>query len=413
MTDMKKTTPVHYGWYVLITGTFGVFAALGLARFGYTTVLPAMQNDLGLSNEQTGMIATANLVGYLLFSLIGGLMASRFGAKIMISIGLFVTGIGMLLTGASESYGAVLFFRALTGIGSGAANISIMGLWASWFSSKKRGTAAGIAVSGSSIAIILTGIMVPGIISRFGDSGWRECWYIYGTVSLLLAVVSKIVIKNSAAGSMLPLIGDREEHRNDINEKKRVISLKRVYMSRPVWSLGIIYTAFGFSYIIYMTFFVKYLIADHGYSNSSASQLFMMIGWFSLACGVLWGIISDKIGRRRALIAIFIINSISFGLFAFGNSGVFFIVSAILFGLSAWSVPAVMSALCGDMLGRVLAPAALGFVTLFFGIGQAAAPIIAGAMADVSGSFTSSFVTAALVSLAGAVVSLVLMKKEA
>lgn len=410
--EMKKSGIIHYGWIVLITGTFGVFAALGLARFGYTTVLPAMQSDLGLTNEQTGMLATANLVGYLLFSLIGGLMASRFGARIMICTGLFVTGLGMLLTGASNSFGSLIFFRVLTGIGSGAANISIMGLMASWFSSKKRGTAAGIAVSGSSIAIILTGIAVPWMISKLGEAGWRECWYLYGTASLILSVCSFFIIKNSASDLDLPLIGESETDRNDVNCDQHVTSYKQVYLSRPVWSLGLIYAAFGFSYIIYMTFFVKHLIADHGYSNSSASQLFMMIGWFSLGCGLIWGMISDMIGRKRALIIIFIINSVSFALFSIGTGKAFFVISAVLFGLSAWSVPAVMSALCGDRLGRVLAPAALGFVTLFFGIGQAAAPVAAGAMADQSGSFASSFLAASLVSLFGAVISLILMKKE-
>ena len=58
-------------------------------------------------------------------------------------------------------------------------------------------------------------------------------------------------------------------------------------------------------------------------------------------------------------------------------------ISAILFGLSAWSIPAIMAAACGDALGPRLAPAALGFITLFFGIGQALGPAVAGAIAGV------------------------------
>jgi hypothetical protein len=61
-----------------------------------------------------------------------------------------------------------------------------------------------------------------------------------------------------------------------------------------------------------------------------------------------------------------------------------------------------MAAACGDALGPRLAPAALGLITLLFGIGQAVAPSIAGAMADATGSFDSAFLLAAGVALLGA-----------
>ena len=61
-----------------------------------------------------------------------------------------------------------------------------------------------------------------------------------------------------------------------------------------------------------------------------------------------------------------------------------------------------MAAACGDMLGPRLAPAALGFITLFFGIGQALGPTVAGAMADVTGSLLPPMLLAAAVALLGA-----------
>ncbi|HEY5974747.1 MAG TPA: YbfB/YjiJ family MFS transporter, partial [Geobacteraceae bacterium] len=80
-----------------------------------------------------------------------------------------------------------------------------------------------------------------------------------------------------------------------------------------------------------------------------------------------------------------------------------FTLSALLFGITAWSIPAVMAAACGDVLGPRLAPAALGFITLFFGIGQALGPAVAGAMADVSGSFAPAYLLAVGVALLGAI----------
>ncbi|MCX5770248.1 MAG: MFS transporter, partial [Candidatus Hydrogenedentes bacterium] len=143
-------------------------------------------------------------------------------------------------------------------------------------------------------------------------------------------------------------------------------------------------------------------IGEAGYNQASAGNLFMLTGWFSLACGLIWGSVSDRVGRRAALIMVYVVQAAAFGLFAAKGSMAAITVSAILFGLTAWSIPAIMAALCGDLLGPRLAPAGLGFVTLFFGIGQALGPSVAGMMADKMGSFAPAFVLAMVIALIGA-----------
>lgn len=61
---MNFTTHRAYPWFVLAAGTMAVFSALGLARFGYSVLLPSMQAGLNLDNSQAGVLASANLVGY-------------------------------------------------------------------------------------------------------------------------------------------------------------------------------------------------------------------------------------------------------------------------------------------------------------------------------------------------------------
>jgi MFS family permease len=157
-----------------------------------------------------------------------------------------------------------------------------------------------------------------------------------------------------------------------------------------------------------MTFFTKGLIAQGGYSQEAAGKLFMTMGWFSLLCGLIWGTVSDVIGRKLALIIVYLIHAVSFSLFALWPAPPGFTISAILFGLSAWSIPAIMAATCGDVLGPTLAPAALGFITLFFGIGQAMGPSVAGVMADALDSLSPAFLLAGGVAFLGALGSLLL-----
>ncbi|MFH1085022.1 MAG: MFS transporter [Chloroflexota bacterium] len=405
----------HYAWIVLAMSTLVVLGSLGLGRFGYTLLLPAMQAGLDLDNAQAGALASANLAGYLALAVLGGALASRYGPRRVIALGLAVSGLGMLLTGLADGFLALAALRLLTGLGSGASNVPVMGLVSAWFVGRRRGLAAGIAVTGSSLALIILGPLVPRVLAANLLFGWRVCWGAYGGVTLILAAAAYALLRDrpsdvgaSPVGEAVPLgdlapPGQAAPPAQAAPARPEPLRWGPVYRAPAVWHLGVVYAAFGFSYIIYMTFFTKHLVTGAGYSAQAAGNLFMVMGWASLLCGVLWGHLSDRIGRKRALLLVYCVHAAAFALFAFWSQPLGLTVSAILFGLSAWSIPAIMAAACGDILGARMAPAALGFLTLFFGIGQAIGPAVAGAMADAWGSFVPAFALAAGVAALGAV----------
>jgi len=378
------------------------FGALGLARFGYTVVLPAMQAGLGMQNTQAGAVATANLAGYLALALIGGALASHFGPRRVISLGLAVAGLGMLITGLSNSVTVAAFGRFLTGVGSGASNVPVVGLMAAWFAPKRRGMASGIVVAGSSVALILIGPLSPQVLNAFPQNGWRACWFIFSAITVLFATVGWLLLRDHPSEKGLKPVGSRPADAILIVGPAK-LEWATVYRSSRMWRLGIVYMANGFSYIIYMTFFTKALMVDGGYSAQAAGNMFMLMGWFSLFCGIIWGTLSDVIGRKHALLIVYLFHTAAFSLFALYPTPLGFTLSAILFGLTAWSIPAIMGAACGDILGARLAPAGLGFITLLFGIGQATGPSVAGAVADrAQGSLLPAMLLAAVLALVGA-----------
>lgn len=402
---MKRKGSTGYAWTVIAVSCLVVFAALGLARFGYSIVLPSMQRGLGMDNTQAGALATADLVSYLVLSLVGGMLSARFGTRRVITTGLVCAGFGMLLTALARNAAEAAGARVLTGIGSGASNVPVMGLISAWSTRRKRGLAAGIAVAGSSIGLILLGPIVPRLIRAAGADGWRLAWTGFGALSLLIAILAAIVIRDHPSDiNVLPLGGSADDPVQTPPARGSFFRVWGDIMRLPgVWRLGFTYTAFGFSYIIYMTFFVKRLVADAGYTPIAAGSVFMVMGFCSVVCGVLWGSISDRIGRARALMLIYLVHTIAFALYGASVRPGLLTLSAILFGLSAWSIPAVMAAACGDLTGPALAPATLGFITLFFGIGQATGPSVAGALTDRTGSLAAALFLAAGAALLGAI----------
>ena len=398
---------IHYSWVVLAAAVLAVFASIGLARFGYAVVLPDMQAGLNLDNTQAGTLATVSLIGYLVLSVVSGMLASRYGPRIVIAVSLLLAAVGMLVTGLAGGFTAALAGQTITGIGSGGSNVPAMGLMAAWCGARRRGLASGIAVTGSSLAIIVIGSLVPKILTAYQPNGWQAAWFAFGALTLLITVGSFLFLRNDPAEMGLKPLGV-DGNRPVAAPQMGAVRLGQVYRSATVWHIGLVYTAFGFSYIIYITFFTKYLIAEGGYLPEAAGRLFMIMGWFSLLCGLVWGTVSDVIGRKYALIIVYLIHATAFSLFALWPAPPGFTISAMLYGLTAWSIPAIMAATCGDVLGSRLAPAAFGFLTIFFGIGQAVGPGVAGIIADAVGSFWPVFLLAGGVAFLGAMGALLL-----
>lgn len=398
---MTNSHRFHYGWIILVMSVITVLGSLGLARFGYTMILPHMRAGMDLTKTQAGALATANFIGYLVLAIVGGFLASRYGPRGVIGVSMFLIGAAMILTGLAADFRTALVWRAVTGVGSGGSNVPVMGLVSAWFGARRRGLAAGIAVGGSSVGLAITGPLIPRIIDAYGADGWRYSWYYLGIATILIAVLCLALLRNRPGEKGLLPIG--EENQASV-QRDRTSSLgwSAVYTSGAVWHLGLIYVMFGFSYIIYVTFFADYLTSEIGLTKNAAGWLWMAVGLLSTVSGFIWGSVSDAVGRKYGLALVYLLQGICFTIFGIWKAVPGYYLSALLFALTAWSIPAIMAATCGDYLGPRLAPAALGFITLFFGVGQAIAPALAGHIGDVTGSYTWAFILAGLTAFAGA-----------
>ena len=415
---MKKRAhiaAIHYGIIVLALIVLSVFSSLGLARFGYTSILPAMQEGLGLSNTQTGELQTLNLIGYLLTVVFAGMLAARYGPRIVISVSLLVVSLSMILTGLVPGFGAACISRFFAGIGGAGGNVPAMGLVSAWFGTRRRGLASGIGVSGSSLGLIVTGPLIPAIQNVYGPDGWRVSWYVIGVLGLAAFALCALFLRNRPGEKGLQPLGDSENEtaQRSTENISAALNWGLVYKSRMLWQLAAIYFAFGFAYIIYATFFVRHLVKEGAFTPAGAGSLWMKVGIVSLVSGFIWGSISDRFGRRIALLCVFTLQGISFAVFGLSHDLTAIYFSSVLFAITAWSIPALMAALAGDAFGPRLAPAALGLMTIIFGIGQAMGPYVAGMLADATHSFSPAFVIAGAVSLLlGAGGSLVLRTTE-
>jgi len=323
-------------------------------------------------------------------------------------------GITMVLTGLANSFGFAFFMRLLTGLGNGASYVPAMALGSAWFAMEKRGFATGIVSAGIGAGTLISGLVVPPILTAFGQNGWRFSWYILGGAVLIISGIVYTFVLNRPEQKGLRQVGAEETEASPAtsSDTKRVSALQwtSVIKMGSIWYLGVVYFFYGFSYIIYMVFFAAYLVKEIGFTQEAAGGLWALVGGLSIFCGVIWGSISDRLGRSKGAALAYLFLGLSYIIYALikANFGIY--LSAVVFGLTAWSIPTIMAATAGDFVGPRLAPAGLGFITLFFGIGQALGPALGGYLADITNSFTVPFLVAGGISFTGMFLSLFLKK---
>jgi predicted MFS family arabinose efflux permease len=140
-------------------------------------------------------------------------------------------------------------------------------------------------------------------------------------------------------------------------------------------------------------------VGEGGFTAQEAGLLWLLVGVISVVSGFIWGGISDRWGRRAALVGVFLVQGTALLTFGLTRAWPILYLSAGLFAITAWSVPALMAASAGDMFGPRFAPAAIGLMTFVMSLGQVLGPYVAGRIADATRSFGPAFLTAGCVAV--------------
>jgi len=388
-----KAGKFPYAWIVAVVGAVAVFCGLGLARFAFGMMLPSMSASLQLDHSQGGLLGFANMAGYVIAVAISPLVLSRFGTRVTATSSLLLIAASMLAMATTSSLPMLCALYLLTGIGSGGVVLPMMSVMSQWFYSSHRGLALGLVMSGPGFGIILSGFIVPKLVAIDGLLSWQLGWLIFAVLNIIVALLVFVVIRNHPKDVGQMPFGHAPQPPLKNQQKPQSSQLKLLL------HLGFIFAIYGVTYMIYVTFIVTSMIESYQLSEASAGELWALFGLLSIFSGILFGWVSDKVGRRLGLALAFATLAIAFGLVGFTHWQFGLYLSVILFGLSAWSVAVIMGASAGDYFGPAGAANALAALTFAFSTGQAAGPVIAGYLAQVSGDFSISYAGAAFAAL--------------
>lgn len=379
-------------------------ASLGFGRFSYGAILPFMKEGLAFDYSQTGLVASGIFMGYLVSAFLSGYVVIRFSFKKVIIVSMIIIASGMVLLASARGFWPAYIGSLLMGIGSGGSNIPALGVIARWFAPSRRGTAMGIVNSGNGLGMLISGMTVPLIITISPVAGWRYSWLLLASLILMIVIINLIFLKNDPGEvGMRPVGQEVSQPVKEADEPdQRKPGSGQVYQNKQVWMIGLVYMAWGFSYLIFSTFLVDYLIYDAEYDKTRAGNYFAVAGFVSIFSGMIWGNISDRIGRVLTMAIVYVFQGGLLLAIILSENHLLVLIEVILYGLSLFAVPTIANATVSEYVRPALVPVAMGFLTLFFGIGQFVSPIISGLLIDYSGNYFSTFILSASVLLVGA-----------
>jgi predicted MFS family arabinose efflux permease len=358
----------------------------GIGRFAYALILPAMREDLAWSYTQAGWVNTANALGYLAGALLVLAVVRRTGARVLYDAGMVVTALSLLASGLVRDDLILLGLRLVTGVGGACAFIGGGALVTSLYAEHPDRAAASIALyyAGGGGGILLTGVALPWLFAVRGAGAWSEAWIGLGLLSAALAVPSLL---SSARVPPAPAAGSRAAWRK-----------------RPLVASLAGYFLFAVGSIVYMTFIIAWMRA-RGASAAHVSLVWGALGAAIVLSPLWWRVALERWPGGWPLAASVGACAVGAGLPLAFSSFAAMLASAVIFGSAFFIPPAAVTALSRRALPRAAWGSAIAAYTVVFGAGQPIGPLLAGAVADHTGTLFAGLVTSVGVLVAGAAVS--------
>ncbi|MGD6851715.1 MAG: L-lactate MFS transporter [Candidatus Bathyarchaeia archaeon] len=411
--------------WVIVIGGILIQLALG-AIYAWSAFTGPLQGSTVVPSEfsftkvETQAIFSVGLLVFAIFTIIGGRLQIKHGPMKVALIGGILLGLGYILasfTGASF-IGKLIFIGIVAGAGIGLAYVVPIATGVKWFPDKK-GLVSGLAVAGFGFGAFIW-ILLANPPSVLGFNGLispqagvytvanvDQAFLIYGILFLVLTVIGSFVMKNPPTGWKPAGWVPPQAH---IGGKPSVLCLKPKEMLKTknfalLWMMFLVGALAGLMVIGNVQNFAKSptdgFIA-YGFSVQEAAD-FAVIGAavclpiFNGAGRIAWGQISDRIGRRKALMAMFAFQAFTMGIFFYTTSNpLLFYVIAALIGFNFGGNFALFPASCADSFGAENLAINYGFLFTSYGIGGIVGPILAGYVQDAGMSFLFAFVPAAI-----------------
>lgn len=403
---------------LVVVGAILIQLALG-AIYAWSVFTPSLIAE-GWSKSDTQWVFAIGLASFAIFMVFSGKKLATWGPQKLAILGGVILGVGYILAGiigGTNFMSLIILIGLIGGAGIGIAYVVPIAVGMRWFPDKK-GMITGLAVAGFGFGALLWVKLAGAWGHLIENMGLSNTFMVYGIAFAAMVIIGGLWMKFPPAGwkpegyeekqtAGATSSNDREFTTSEMLGKVQFYLIFLTF----VFSAGA-----GLMSIGLMKLYPMEALMANGYTEIEASAIAgtAMAVFFSLANGlgrILWGILSDKLGRKTSIILMTAIQGIIVILFTYmAGSEVLLYLGATLIGFNFGGNFALFPTITADTFGAKNVGLNYPWVFLAYGFGGIMGPILGGKLGDI-GNFPLAFTIAGAAVLAGTL--LMIMVKPA
>lgn len=311
-------------WRGTVAGFSASLVGIGLARFAYTPLLPAIVGAHWFDASRAAYLGAANLAGYLAGALFGRSLAAKTSTRFTLRAMMLLASLAFFACAYPVSFAWFFAWRFLSGVSGGALMVLAAPTVLAHVPPSRRGLAGGVIFMGVGVGIAASGTLVPLLLQQ----GLAQTWLGLGVIALLLTAIAWRGWPSESA----PVASAAHHRRPPPNA-----TLKALYVEYALNAAG---------WVPHMIFLVDFVARGLGQGLQAGAQCWVLFGIGATLGPLLAGVLADRVGFARALRASFIIEAIGVAVPAFGPGTVWLMASSVIVGaFVTGTVPLVLGRL--------------------------------------------------------------------
>lgn len=386
------------GWLVTFSG-MGLNLALGVlyawSIFGKQFTEAVEKGGFGWTKTQATLPYTIAIACFALMMIPAGRLQDKFGPRIVATAGAIFTTLGLLITSLADPahiLPALVGFGLLAGTGFGLGYASATPAAVKWFPPEKKGLITGLVVSGFGLAPVYIAPLSRYLLSNYGISA---SFRILGIGFAVFTIILAQFIRNpekSASGTKAA---------SATAPKKADYTWREMLRTPQFYLLYIEYACAATAGLMIIGHLAKIVAVQSNNTITIGFLLVALLAVFNAGGRIVAGIVSDYIGRIRTISFVCLSQALIMFFFPQFSTVSTFVLGAAVVGFSYGACLALFPATTADYWGTKNLGLNYGILFTAWGVGGVFGPMLAGTIADTTGSYTTAYyISAGLLILA-------------
>jgi len=339
--------PVSRAWLYIFAGFAASLASIGLARFAYAPLVPALIQAHWFSSSSVVFLSAANLTGYLIGALVGQPLARRFSNTPVLRAMMVLVTLAFLACGYPLSLSWFFTWRLLSGIAGGAIMVLVAATVLPHVALARRGVAGGAIFLGVGVGIAGSGTVVPWLLGMGLQITWTGLAAISAALTLLTwyawpqaqarvsAVQTSPRTPGGAAGEWpgAPALS----RMGDAADTAQGAQLGNATRPSPDHRAGLFllfgqYGLMAVALVPAMVFLVDFIERGLGAGSAAGAHFWVLYGLGAMMGPPLYGWLGDSLGPRPALRAVLAVQAVAMGVLSLANGHAALALATVIIG---------------------------------------------------------------------------------